>query len=65
MVFSIIQTYLGYITRISNKNYFGPKLVKIGQFFKLFSLFGVFSIYAETIFKVKDNQNIIFLIFSS
>jgi hypothetical protein len=53
MVFLIIQSYLKYKTWISKFVGFDPKLVDIGQFVQAFSLFSVFSIYAESTFKVK------------
>jgi hypothetical protein len=51
--FLIIQTYPE--TRISKIFGCGPKLVEIGQFSRLFSLFSVFSMYTESTFHVIDN----------
>jgi hypothetical protein len=44
MVFFIIQIYLGY-KKISKIFGFGPNLVEIGPFFRLFSLFSVGILY--------------------
>jgi hypothetical protein len=41
---------------------YDPKLEKICQFFRLFSLFSVLSIHRKNTFKAKDNEKIKFLI---
>jgi hypothetical protein len=49
----IIETYLGYKTRFYKFFGFG-----LGQLFMRFSLFSMFSVYAESTFKVKSYQKI-------
>jgi hypothetical protein len=53
------QTYLGYGKRISKVFGFCPKLVEIGQFFRLFTLF------TQRAVSVEDNPKIKFVIGSS
>jgi hypothetical protein len=48
VVFFIIKTYLGFITRISKYFGLGPVLVEKCQFFRLISLISIISIYTES-----------------
>jgi hypothetical protein len=53
MAFLIIQTYLGYKTKIYKIFGFGPKLMEIGQFFRLFHCLEYSPYKQRALYKIK------------